>query len=104
MFGYTSKTVSYAKELTSVSICYSQGNGFNSLLPRSLRSTVHASQFRDSYSSVIVGRSGGTVLCSVVRLCLVPTSGYGNKYYVCTLPTSPRINRPSHLDHHAHAS
>ena len=28
MFEYTSRTVSYAKELTSVHICYSQGNGF----------------------------------------------------------------------------
>ena len=29
LFGYTSRTVSYGKELTSVSICYSQGNGFD---------------------------------------------------------------------------
>ena len=28
LFGYASKTVLYAKELTSVSMCYSQGNGF----------------------------------------------------------------------------
>ena len=28
VFDYTSGTVSYAKELTSVSICYSQGKGF----------------------------------------------------------------------------
>ena len=32
MIRYTSKTVSYAKELTSVYICYSQGNGFSTPL------------------------------------------------------------------------
>ena len=32
-----------------------------------------------------------------------PTSDSGNKYYVCTLTTSPRINRLVYLDHHAHA-
>ena len=37
---YTSRTVSYAKELTSVSICYSQGTGFNISLSRLLRSIV----------------------------------------------------------------
>ena len=40
MFEYynTSKTVSYAEELTSIStsICYSQGNGFNTILSRLL--------------------------------------------------------------------
>ena len=50
--------------------------------------TVHERQFR---------------CCSVVRLCLVPKSSSGNKYYVYTLPTSPRIDRPPHLDHHAPA-
>ena len=39
MFGYTSKTVSYAEELTLVSIYYSQGNGFNNPLSRLLRNT-----------------------------------------------------------------
>ena len=42
LFRYTSKTVSYAKELTSVYICYSEGNGFNTPLSRLLRTTVHA--------------------------------------------------------------
>ena len=32
LFGYTSGTVSHAKVLTSVYMCYSQGNGFNTLL------------------------------------------------------------------------
>ena len=32
MFGYTSRIVSNAKELTSVSICHSQGNGFNTVI------------------------------------------------------------------------
>ena len=34
MFGYDSITVSYAWELISVSTCYSQGDGFNTLLSR----------------------------------------------------------------------
>ena len=34
---YTPRTVSYAKELASVSICYSRGNGFNTPLSRLLR-------------------------------------------------------------------
>ena len=86
MIRYTPGTVSYAKELTSVYICYSQGNGFNTPL----------SKFYILYT-----------LCSsvfnYVGVPYRPTSGAGNKYYVSTLPTSPRINRPPHLDHHAHA-
>ena len=34
MFGYTPRTVSNAKELTSVSICHSQGNDFNTVIMR----------------------------------------------------------------------
>ena len=34
MFGCTSRTVSYAKELTSVYICYPQGDGFDTPLSR----------------------------------------------------------------------
>ena len=34
MFGCTSRTVSYARELISVSMCYSQGDGFNTSLSR----------------------------------------------------------------------
>ena len=40
MFGYTSRTVLYTKELTSVSICYSQGNGFNTALSRLFSSVL----------------------------------------------------------------
>ena len=32
MIRYTSRTVSCAKQLTSVYVCYSQGNGFNNPL------------------------------------------------------------------------
>ena len=32
MFGYDSITVSYARELISVSMCYSQGDGFSASL------------------------------------------------------------------------
>ena len=54
LFGHTSRTISYAKELTSVvSICYSQGNGFDTPLSRLLRNSVHANElFRDG--SVLV--------------------------------------------------
>ena len=34
LFGYDSITVSYAWELISVSMCYSQGDGFNTSLSR----------------------------------------------------------------------
>ena len=34
VFGYDSITVSYAWELISVSMCYSQGDGFNTSLSR----------------------------------------------------------------------
>ena len=37
MFVYAPKTVSYAKELTSESICYSQRDGFNTPLSRLLQ-------------------------------------------------------------------
>ena len=36
MFEYISRTVSYAEELISVSICYSQRNGFKTPLSRLL--------------------------------------------------------------------
>ena len=56
-----------------------------------------------SYSSVL------RVLLSILVLLVWsvtyhPTSVSGNKYHVCTLPTSPRIYRPPHVDHHVHAS
>ena len=93
MIRYTPRTVSYAKELTSVPICISQGNGFSTPLSRLL----HKYCARKSYSWSV----GFSVPCSVVRSC--PTSDDDNKDYVCTRPTSTRINRPPHLDHLAHA-
>ena len=45
MFGFTSRTVLYAKELTSVSICYSQGNGFNTPLSIFYTQSVSCSVF-----------------------------------------------------------
>ena len=91
MFEYTSETVSYAEELTSVPICYSQGDGFNTTLSR-LFYILHT---QPHLVVVMFSR------CPVVRSCT--TSGNVNKY-VCTLPTSPGMNRPPHLGHHAHAS
>ena len=61
MFDYASGTVSYAKELTSISICYSQGDGFNISLSRLLHCTVH----EVSWVSVIL------VLCHVSLRSLV---------------------------------
>ena len=75
------------EELTSVYICYSQGNGFYTALSRLLHSTVHTSSV--CVKSVMFWR--------VLFPCLVPTSDDGNKDYVCTLPISTRINRLSHL-------
>ena len=42
MFGCTSRTVSYARELISVFMCYSQGGGFNTSWSRFMYCT-HAS-------------------------------------------------------------
>ena len=44
----TSRTVSYAKELTSVYICYTQGNGFSTPLC-GLLCTVHGESVRCSF-------------------------------------------------------
>ena len=41
MLEYASKTVLYAKELTSLSMCCSQRNGFNIPLSRLLPNSVH---------------------------------------------------------------
>ena len=64
MFEYASKTVSYAKELTSVSLCYSQKNGFHTPLSRLLLNSVHA-------VSCLV-----TVVCSLVCCCSAPWYGH----------------------------
>ena len=40
MIKYVAITVSYARELIPVSMCYSQGDGFNTSLSRSLYCTV----------------------------------------------------------------
>ena len=53
VFGYASRTVSYAKELTSVPICYSRGNGFNTPLSRLLH-IVLCTQVRRCQSLVVV--------------------------------------------------
>ena len=53
---YAPITVSYAKEITSVSICYSQGGGFNTSLSRLFYNcTVHRSQSSWYTSLVFVG-------------------------------------------------
>ena len=93
MFGYTSRTVSYAEELASVSICYSRKGGFNTPLSRLLHCTMHA-------ESVLFCVS---VLGCVLGVLSCPTSGDVNKDYVCTLLTPPGINHPPHPDHLAHA-
>ena len=52
-FGCTSRTVSYARELISVSICYSQGDGLDTSLSRFMYCT-HASRLLPS-SCVVYG-------------------------------------------------
>ena len=74
---YVAMTVSYARELTSVYICYSQGDGFNTslsrLLPESVVSVVSVDVcIRDPVWYVW--------LCSVVRPCA--TQDDVNKGYV----------------------
>ena len=100
MIEYPAITVSYAWELTSVSMWYSQGDGFNTPLSRLL---PDAESFVVSVVSVVVcfvvvsyRRSVWCVwLCSVVRSCA--TQDDVNKDYVCTPTKSRGINRPPHL-------
>ena len=80
MIRYTPRTVSYAKELTSVYICYSQGNGFDT--PLSIFYILYT-----LCSSVF----------SSVGVPYRPTSGAGNKYYVCTTFVNPTCNSSARL-------
>ena len=59
LFGYNSETVSHAEELTSVHICYSQGNGFYT--PLSIFYILHT----QSVVCDVLGYVGAR--CSVVR-------------------------------------
>ena len=95
---YASVTVSYAKELRSVSMCYLQGGGFNT--PPCL-----------VYSNCTVPRASSSQLFVVHWLCyvafsVVPSCAIQDdvsKDYVCTLTTSPGISRPPYPDHLAYA-
>ena len=70
MFEYDSIAVLYARELTSVSMRYSQGDGFNTSLSRSMYCT-YASLLLDvsirdsSCMCVVIFR--GTVMCYLGR-------------------------------------
>ena len=94
LFGCTSRTVSDARELVSVFMCYSQGDGCNTSLSRLGHYNCHLS----------IGRSFVSVwcvwLCSVVRSCA--TQDDVNKCCVCILATSLEINRLPHPDHLAY--
>ena len=61
MFGRTSRTVLYARELTSVYICYSQGGGFNIPLSRLLSESVRNVVFSAERPCMVM--FGGTVMC-----------------------------------------
>ena len=96
LFEYTSRTVSYAEEL--ISYLYVTQRGMALILPcpdyyicaHKLMWSVVGVCACSNYTWVRL-RSW----CSVVRWCT--TSDDVNKDYMCTLPTSPRINRPPHL-------
>ena len=70
IFGCTSRTVSYAWELTSVFICYRQGDGFNTSLSRLLPDSdplywcrcVLERVYKRPYILGVV-MFGGTVMC-----------------------------------------
>ena len=73
VFGCTSRTVSYAWELTSVSMCYPQGDGFNTSLSRLLPDSdpLEASVLERVYKRPCllgVVMFGGTVMCYPGRL------------------------------------
>ena len=64
MFGYESITVSFAWELISVSMCYSQGDGFNTSLSRLFMYCTHALlPLPTSLCNVLGVVVGGTVMC-----------------------------------------
>ena len=68
VFEYTSRTVSYTKELTPVPICYySQEDGFNTPLSRLLHCTVHTKQVVCSVSVGSSVLSRGTVMYHLGR-------------------------------------
>ena len=82
MFEYTFRTVSYAKELTSVYICYSQGNGLNTPLSKLVRTTVHTqvSSVLCSVVVMLVFRCSSVVPCSVL---IILVFRFGNKHIIC---------------------
>ena len=84
MIEYVAITVSDAWELTSIYMCYSQGDGFSTSLSRLLPESV-----------VSVVSFYCVWLCSVVRLCA--TQDDVNKDYVCTPTKIMCVNRPPHL-------
>ena len=83
MFAYDSITVSYARELTSVSMRYSQGDVFSTSLSRFMYCT------HDWFSPFLVPFSAVMLSCvwlsPVARSCA--TRDVGNKDNVCT-PTT----------------
>ena len=98
MFGCTSWTDSYARELISVSMCYSQGDGLNTSLFGLLCLYCTLSQYWHCYRVVVYVCC--VWLCSVVRPYV--TQDDVNKDDVCTPTMSPVINRPPHPDHLAY--
>ena len=68
MFGYDSITVSFAWELISVSMCYSQGDGFNTSLSRLFMYYTHALLLLLTFLCNMLGVVvGGTVMCYLGR-------------------------------------
>ena len=90
LFGCTSRTVSYARELISVSMCYSQGDGLDTSLSRFMYST-HVS-LRVCIREREYKRLCCVWLSSVVRSCA--TRDDSNKYNVCTPAIPAGIYRP----------
>ena len=109
MFEYDSITVSYAWELVSVSMCYSQGDGFNtSLLRLCTVPTSHSLTYLHAYLlTCLLWCTDHLGLCIVSGLLLpvalsCATRDDANKDNVCTPTISSGINRPPHPDHLAY--
>ena len=109
VFGYDSITVSYAWELISVSMCCSQGDGFNtSLLRICTVSTSHSLTYlHDHLLACLLWCTDRLGLCIVPELLLpvalsCATRDDANKDNVCTPTISSGINRPPHPDHLAY--
>ena len=97
MFGCTSRTVSYASELMSVSTCYLQGDGFHTSLSRLMYYTHASLPGCVTYFLCVLEREYKRLVCCVWLSSVARSYAArddSNKDNVCTPTISAGINRP----------